>query len=125
MTLRKGSRRSYKLEEYSFHFKSIKEGCIQFICNILKTILSYLFEFKVTGSIMADFAACNIVSLQINDMMLLHVNALPNASDLVSCVYRSRHPVLNKCCVYVHKSATIKDLMCHFQYFTSMGRQGV
>ena len=60
----------FNLENYSLRLKAIKEGCIQFIYHISKAVMSYLLEFQVTGSIMADIGAQNIISLQLNDMIL-------------------------------------------------------
>ena len=77
---------SYNIEKYSLCFRGIKEGCVEFTYHISKAVMSYLFEFKVTDSIMADFAANNIISLQINKTML---SSIPYASSTISDVVRS------------------------------------
>jgi len=73
----------YDLEKYALQFIGIKEGCIEFVYHISKALISYLLEFKVTGSIMTDFAAHNIICLQINDMML---NVPSSIAKMVSIV---------------------------------------
>ena len=60
----------FDLEKYSLRLKAIKEGCIQFIYHISQAVTSYLLEFKVTVSMMSEFAVYNIISLHIDDMTL-------------------------------------------------------
>ena len=60
----------YDLQKYALQFAGIKEGCIEFVYCISKAVMSYLLEFKVTGSMMSDFVSNNIICLQINDMIL-------------------------------------------------------
>ena len=62
--------KKFNLEEYSLRFNGIKDGCIEFVYYLSKAMVSYLLEYQVTGSTMADFAAHNIVSFQIGDMKL-------------------------------------------------------
>jgi len=76
--------KKFDLQEYALYFKAIKEGCFQFVYCISKAVMSYLLEFKITGSIMADFAAYNIISLQINDDTVLKVPT--KIGDMVSSV---------------------------------------
>ncbi|XP_065885126.1 protein NLRC5-like isoform X2 [Dysidea avara] len=63
----------FQLKIYSLRLKGIKEGCVEFTYHISKAVMSYLLEFKVTGSIMADFVSQSIISLQINSDMRLNV----------------------------------------------------
>ena len=74
--------KKYDLQRYTLHFTGIKEGCVVVIYHISKAVVSYFLEFKLTGSVMADFAANDIISLQINDMML---NVPPIITKMVSC----------------------------------------
>jgi len=60
----------FDLQKYSLRLKAIKEGCIQFIYHISQAVMSYLLEFKITVSMMAEFAVYNIISLHIDDMTL-------------------------------------------------------
>jgi len=62
--------KKYDLQKYTLHFTGIKEGCILFIYHISKAVKSYLLQFEITGSIMAEFAAHNIISLQIDGLIL-------------------------------------------------------
>ena len=76
---------SYNIEMYSLCFRGIKEGCVEFIYHISKAVMSYLFEFKATDNIKADFAANNIIFLQINKMELLNIPCTSSTiSDVVS-----------------------------------------
>ena len=72
----------FELKEYSLRLKGIKEGCVEFIYQVSKAVMCYLLDFKVTGNIMVDFAASNIVYLQINDGPKLSIPA--KVSDVVS-----------------------------------------
>ena len=74
----------FDLTKFSLHFKSIKEGCVQFNYHVSKATASYLLRFKVTSSIIADFATHNIISIHIDDMIL---SVLYQVSDMVSNVF--------------------------------------
>jgi len=65
--------KKFELEKYSLRLTGIKEGCVEFFYDISKAVMSYLLEFKVSGSIMADFAAQSIVFLQISDDIKLNI----------------------------------------------------
>ena len=80
--------KQYDLQRYTLHFAGIKEGCIIFIYHISKAVASYLLEFKVTSSIMADFAAYNIIYLQINDMMLYVPPMINKIVSRLCCFYK-------------------------------------
>jgi len=69
------------VKRYSLHLISVKNGCIELSYQISKALMSYLLHFKVTGSVMVDFAAFNITSLQVDDMML---TVPPDITDVVS-----------------------------------------
>ena len=75
--------KEFKLEKYSLRFKGIKEGCIELLYHVSKPLISYLLQFKVTGSIMAELAANNIISLYINDVTL-PVRIPSENTDIVS-----------------------------------------
>ena len=48
--------KNFDLQEYALYLRGIKEGCFQFIYRLSEELMSYLLEFKVTSSIMSDFA---------------------------------------------------------------------
>lgn len=73
---------TFDVKKYSLRLKGIKEGCVEFIFYVSKAVMSYLLEFKVTGSIMANLVANYIVSLQINDNLKLDMPT--EISDVVS-----------------------------------------
>ena len=75
----------YDLEKYSLRFKGIREGCIELIYNMSKAVTLYLLQFTVTGSVTADFAAHKIISLWINDIMLLTVQVSSAFCIWVKC----------------------------------------
>lgn len=78
--------KTYDLKRYTLHFTGIKEGCILFVYHISQAVVKYLLEFEVSGYFMAELAAFNIISLQINDMLLI----VPPIAKLVSsCVIKN------------------------------------
>jgi len=81
--------KAYKLENCSLHFVGIKEGCFELIYYISNPVMSYLLGFKVTGSIMAEFAVHNIMSLKINTMTLTVPSSVTKTvSILYSCFHK-------------------------------------
>ena len=66
--------KKFNLQEYALYFKGIKEGCFELFYHVSQAVVSYLLEFNVSGSNMDDFAYQNIMSIQINDHMLLKVS---------------------------------------------------
>ena len=60
----------FNLQKYALRFRGIKEGCIELIYEISNAMMSYFLSYKFDGYDLADFAACNIISLHINDMEL-------------------------------------------------------
>jgi len=75
--------KKYDLQKYTLHFTGIKEGCFLFIYNISKAVKSYLLQYEITDGIMADFAAHNIISLQIDDMIL----NVPSSTANMVCMW--------------------------------------
>ena len=63
----------FDLQEYALYFQGIKEGCFELFYHVSQAVVSYLLEFKVSGSNMDGFAYQNITSIQINDDVLLKV----------------------------------------------------
>jgi len=71
--------KKFDLEEYSLRFNSIKDGCIEFIYHVSKATMSYLIGYRITGGMMGDFAACDIIFLQINEMKLIVLSEIIDA----------------------------------------------
>ena len=61
----------FNLKEYALRFKGIKEGCIELLYYISKAVMRYLLQCKITRSILAEFSACKIISILINDVDIL------------------------------------------------------
>ena len=59
--------KQFDLEKYSLCLKCIKQGCFELIYQVSKNVMTYLLEFKITGHIVTELAAQNIVSLQCDD----------------------------------------------------------
>ena len=60
----------FDLKEYKLYFRSIKKGCIELAYEISDAMMSYFIQCQFTGNDLAEFAAHNIICLQINDMKL-------------------------------------------------------
>ena len=60
----------FALKDYCLCFKGIKEGCIELVYEISNAMRSYFLQCKFTGYDLAEFAACDIISLHLNDMEL-------------------------------------------------------
>ena len=75
--------KKFELSEYSLRLKCIKEGCVEFIYDISKAVVSYLLEFKVTSAIGTDFLSQNIISLWINDDPIMKPSMPITESDQV------------------------------------------
>jgi len=60
----------FNLKEYSLRFRGIKEGCIELVYEISNAMMEYFLHCNFTGYDLADFAACTIISLYIDDMEL-------------------------------------------------------
>ena len=57
----------FNLEEYSLHFKGIKDGCIELLYHISEPVKLYLlqtFQYKV---ILAEFSTYDIIGLHVDD----------------------------------------------------------
>jgi len=72
---------NFGLKKCSLCFKGIQAGCYEFVYLISKALMTHLTELKITGSTIAKFAANNIISLQIDDMILnvpckIHVSVI-------------------------------------------------
>ena len=74
--------KKFDLEKYSLSLVGIKSGCVELVFYISKATMLYLLEFKVTGSILADFASQNIASIQINDVKIKTMKSI--TSNVVS-----------------------------------------
>ena len=81
--------KKFDLEEYSLRFNSIKDGCIEFGYHISKATMSYLISYRVTGGMMADFAAYDIIFLQINEMKLIVPTEIIDSVSNSLCITRS------------------------------------
>jgi len=57
--------KKFDLEKYSLCLVGIKEGCVELLFCVSKAVQLYLWNF---GSIMADFASNDIVSVHISDL---------------------------------------------------------
>ena len=58
----------FNLENYSLRFKGIKEGCIELLYRISKPVKSYLLQFKLNKSTLAEFSTYKIICLHIDDV---------------------------------------------------------
>lgn len=59
--------KQFELEKYSLYLRCIKQGCFELVYHVPKHIMMYLLGFKVTGHIMTELAAQNIICLQSDD----------------------------------------------------------
>ena len=66
--------KTYNLQQYTLCFKGIKEGCIELIYHISKAVITYLLQCRITGRILTELLACNIISIYINDVDILVSN---------------------------------------------------
>ena len=62
--------KTYNLSKYALHFHSIKEGCIELLYYISKSLKIYLLEFKISEGILEKFLAVKIISLHIDESEL-------------------------------------------------------
>ena len=60
----------FNLKEYALCFKGIKQGCVELVYEISNTVMSYLLECDFTKTDAVNFAAHDIILLQINDVTL-------------------------------------------------------
>ena len=75
--------KKYKLEEYSLCFRTINEGCIELVYVISKKMVSYLLKYKLVKLDLVEFAAHDILSLQIGDMKLTVPSEFKNVVSLL------------------------------------------
>ena len=81
--------KAYKLKNYTLWFVGIKEGCIEMIYCISKSLKLYLLSFPLTGFHMAEFLAHNIINLHINDTDDEFELKVPSKIvDMVSGIYQ-------------------------------------
>ena len=63
--------KAYNLDKYALCFQGIKEGCIELLYYVSKSLRIYLLlQFKVSKSILEDFRAHKIISLHIDESEL-------------------------------------------------------
>ena len=67
--------KQFDLEMYSLYLRGIKQGCFELVYHVPKHVMMYLLEFKVTGHIMTELAAQNIICLQCDDDKELQIPA--------------------------------------------------
>ena len=60
----------YKLNKYALCFRGIKEGCIELLYYISKSLRTYLLNFKLSKGILKGFHAHKIISLHIDEFEL-------------------------------------------------------
>ena len=61
----------YNLKEYALCFKGIKQGCIELLFHISEAVMTHILQYKITGITLAEFSACKIISIHINDVDIL------------------------------------------------------
>ena len=57
--------KKYNLKDYALNLKGIKEGCFELIYEISNALEAYLLQCNLTEDDFAEFAALNIISIQI------------------------------------------------------------
>ena len=62
--------KAYNLDNYALCFQGIKEGCIELLCYVPKSLRKYLLQFEVSKSTLEDFYADKIISLYIDEFEL-------------------------------------------------------
>ena len=60
----------YKLNKYALCFRGIKEGCIELLYYISKSLRTYLLNFELSKGILKGFHAHKIISLHIDEFEL-------------------------------------------------------
>ena len=63
--------KKFNLEEYALCFKGIKEGCVELIYYVSEAVKSYLLQYKITKSILAEFSTYKIIGLHIDDVDIM------------------------------------------------------
>ena len=63
----------FNLKEYTLRFKGIKEGCIELLYHVSKSVKSYLLQFKINESTLKEFSISKIISLHIDDVDIIGV----------------------------------------------------
>jgi len=62
--------KKYNLDKYFLCFQGIKEGCIELLFYISRPLKSYLLQFEITRSILAEFLTHKIISIHIDEFEL-------------------------------------------------------
>ena len=63
--------KKFNLEEYTLHFKGIKEGCIELLYHISEPVKSYLLQYKINEGTLTEFSAYKIINLYIDDVDII------------------------------------------------------
>ena len=78
---------AYELIKYKLCLKCIREGCIEMVYCISKSLKLYLVNLAITGSSMAKFLAHDIINLYIDDTDDEYELKVPsNIVDMVSSI---------------------------------------
>jgi len=60
----------FNLKEHCLLCRGIKTGCIELVYEISNAVMEYFLQCTFTGYDLAEFAACDIISLHLNDKEL-------------------------------------------------------
>ena len=71
--------KKYDLEKYALCFQGIKEGCIELLYYISKSLKLYLLDFKFSKGVVEKFFAYKVISLRIEEFEL---KIPPRISDI-------------------------------------------
>ena len=63
--------KKFNLEEYSLHFKGIKDGCIELLYHVSKPVKLYLLQYKINESALGEFSTCKIIGLYIDNVDII------------------------------------------------------
>ena len=62
--------KTYNLDRYALHFRGIKDGCIELLYCISEPLKQYLLQFEISESVVADYLAHKIISVNIDEFEL-------------------------------------------------------
>ena len=65
--------KKFNLEEYALHFKGIKDGCIELLYHISKSVKLYLLQYKIKEGALTEFSTYKIISLHVDNVDILKV----------------------------------------------------
>ena len=77
--------KSYDLNKFALHFHGIRDGCIELLYYISKSLKIYLLQFKISEDILKKFLAIKIISLYINGSELKIPSTTIDSTAVSNC----------------------------------------